>query len=212
MKINIIVDNKNSWFYPKAKGLVKKLKNIGGRVKLLTGADKIKKGSDASFFLSYEKYITAKTREKSKYNIVIHASDLPKRKGMSPATWQILEGKKKIPVTLFEVGDGFDDGDYYFKDNFLLSGTELISEWRDKLYFCIEQIIFKFIKNKDRLKPIKQKGKSTKYKRRTPEDSRLNMNKSLRSQFNLLRVVDNERYPAFFDYKNNQYILKIYKK
>ena len=32
-----------------------------------------------------------------------------------------------------------------------------------------------------------------------------------KSQFNLLRIVDNELYPANFKYKNKTYLVKIYK-
>ena len=39
----------------------------------------------------------------------------------------------------------------------------------------------------------------------------IDLNKNLKSQFNLLRICDNEKYPAFFNYKNKKYILKIFK-
>jgi methionyl-tRNA formyltransferase len=212
MKINIIIDNKKSWFFEKAQRLVSKIKKHATEVNLISDTENIDKKSDVSFFLSCEKYINQKIREKSKFNIVIHASDLPKGKGMSPTTWQILEGKNEIPVTLFEVSDGYDDGDYYLKDSFKLDGTELIHEWQEKLYICMEKMILNFLKsNKDHLSLIKQKGKETIYKRRGPEDSKLDINKSIKSQFNLLRVVDNQRYPAFFNHKGKKYIIKIYK-
>lgn len=211
MKINIVIDNKNNWFYKRALGLVKKIKNPGHKCKLYDSQKKVLKNSDVTFFLGHEGYITKENRSKSKYNIVVHASDLPKGKGMSPTTWQILEGKNKIPVTLFEVAGGIDAGDYYLKDSFKLNGTELINEWQEQLYLCIERMIIKFIKNINNLEPIKQKGGSTGYKRRSPKDSELDISKSLKSQINLLRVVDNENYPAFFVYKNKKYIVKIFK-
>ena len=31
----------------------------------------------------------------------------------------------------------------------------------------------------------------------------------IKDQFNLLRIVDNSRYPAFFIHKNKKYVLKI---
>ena len=43
-----------------------------------------------------------------------------------------------------------------------------------------------------------QKGKSTFYKKRNREDSELDINKTLIENFNLLRTVDNKKYPAFF--------------
>jgi methionyl-tRNA formyltransferase len=211
MRINIVMDNKNNWYYERVPGLIFAIKKLGHSCQLLSKQQLIPANSDVTFFLGCEKYINSKIRQKSSYNIVVHASDLPKGKGMSPATWQILEGKNKIPVTLFEVADGFDTGDYYLKETFQLKGTELIDEWQKKLGECIDKMIIKFLRNIKKLKPIKQRGKPSFYKRRGPGDSRLDVNKSLKSQFNLLRVVDNKRYPAFFNYKGKQYILEIYK-
>jgi methionyl-tRNA formyltransferase len=212
MLINIVTDNKKSWFYSKVIRLAKRIRALSHRVKILSDAAKLPSRSDITFFLSYENYIPRKVRYQSRHNIVIHASDLPRGRGMSPATWQIVAGQKTIPVTLFEVADGFDSGDFYLKDKFHLDGTELIEEWREKLYLCMERMILKFVNNINNLEPLKQRGKISVYPRRTFENSKLDINKSLKSQFNLLRVTDNERYPAFFNHRGNKYILKVYKK
>lgn len=211
MVINIFLDNKKSWFFKKTTNLRNKIVSLGHKCKIYHNYEDIPFNSDITFFLSCEKYINKESRNKSKHNIVIHASDLPKGRGMSPTTWRILEKKNKILMTLFEVSDGFDEGDYYLKDSFKLDGTELINEWQNKLYECIEKMAINFIKYVGKLKPIKQSGRASIYKRRTQADSELNISKSIKSQFNLLRVVDNEKYPAFFRYKNYKYILKIYK-
>ena len=49
------------------------------------------------------------------------------------------------------------------------------------------------------------------YSRRRPEDSEIDVEKPLSEQFNLLRVVDNEKYPAFFRFRGCKYTLKIEK-
>lgn len=211
MRINIVIDNKNSWFFEKKDELIKSIRKLGHTVKYYSNPKLLPLNSDITFFLSCEDYITKKMRNKSRFNIVVHASDLPKGKGMSPTTWQILEGKKRIPITLFEVADGFDTGEWYIKDGFTLRGDELIDEWQEKLNACIAKMILKFIKSAKSVKPIKQRGKETVYKRRSLEDSELSTKTSIESQFNLLRVVDNERYPAFFKHKGKKYIIKIYK-
>ncbi|OGF14606.1 hypothetical protein A3I35_01875 [Candidatus Falkowbacteria bacterium RIFCSPLOWO2_02_FULL_45_15] len=211
MKINIVMDNKNNWYYGRVAEIMKKIKSLGHGCKLYQNQKQVPPNSDVTFYLGHEGYVTKQNRQKSKYNIVAHASDLPKGKGMSPATWQILDGKVKIPVTLFEMADKIDAGDYYLKDSFKLDGTELIIEWQDKLGACVDKMIIKFLKNIKNLKPIKQTGHSSVYPWRHPEDSELDINKAIKQQFNLLRVVDNEKYPAFFKYKNNRYIIKIYK-
>ncbi len=197
---------------PYGKKLAKILKQKGHDCRLLFDTGKVVSGSDITFFLSYEKYAGSEIRKKSRRNIVIHASDLPAGKGMSPATWQILEGKTRIPVTLFEMASGFDTGDYYLKSHFNLDGTELAGEWRKKLGRQVNKMALDFVDEFGRLKAQKQIGKSTFYRRRTVQDSRLDPKKSIASQFDILRVVDNKKYPAFFVFRDQTYIIKIYKR
>ena len=40
----------------------------------------------------------------------------------------------------------------------------------------------------------------------------LNVNKSIKENFNLLRVGNNELFPSYFYYKSIKYIIKIFKK
>ncbi|WP_287162823.1 hypothetical protein, partial [Clostridium sp.] len=56
-----------------------------------------------------------------------------------------------------------------------------------------------------------QQGESSFYIKRGPKDSKLDINKTIKEQFNLLRIVDNERYPAYFMFNNKKYIVRIYK-
>lgn len=57
----------------------------------------------------------------------------------------------------------------------------------------------------------KQESESTSYKRRKAENSELNINKSNVENFNILRVCDNEKYSAYFHFKNKKYGIKIFK-
>ena len=45
-----------------------------------------------------------------------------------------------------------------------------------------------------------------------PKDSELNINKTIRENFNLMRINNNNEWPSFFYYRENKYILKIFKK
>lgn len=211
MKINLIIDNPSSWFNAYALDLKKLISDLGHRCRILNDQRQIKPATDVTFFLSCEQFILKSTRAKSRFNIVIHAASLPQGRGMSPATWQILEGKKNIPLTLFEAADKIDAGAVYLRDSFKLTGDELIDEWRDKLALAIKKIALKFVKQHERLKQKKQSGPASYYPRRSAADSEIDLAKSLAEQFNLLRVVDNEKYPAWFYFKNHKYLLKIYK-
>ena len=208
MYIQILVDNKKSWIMEYVPYMLKKLTELGHRAKLVNDANQVKKG-DVLFLLSCEKIF--KKLELNRKNIVIHASKLPKGKGFSPLTWQILDGENQIPITLFEADSRVDSGGIYFQENIKLNGDELINEIRKIMGDKIFEYVIRFVNNIDLLKPKGKKGQDTFYRKRTPLDSCLEINKSINEQFNLLRVVDNERYPAFFKKNNIKYVVKIYK-
>ena len=69
----------------------------------------------------------------------------------------------------------------------------------------------KFLSKYPNVEGMPQKGNSTYFRKRTQDDSEMDLNKTLGEQFNLLRVCDNERYPAFFIKNGVKYFLKIYK-
>ena len=54
-----------------------------------------------------------------------------------------------------------------------------------------------------------QLGEPSYYSRRQPTDSQLDPERSLAEQFNLLRVVDNESYPAFFHWGGRRYSVQV---
>lgn len=209
MKIQILIDNPNSWIIPYVKNLIlniSKIKNCSA--KLIFSHNDVVPG-DVLCLLSCEKKFHKLSL--NKYNLVVHESDLPKGKGWSPLTWQIIEGKKNIPITLFEANSSIDSGDIY--ENFLINtnGTELIEELRELQANATSKLILNFIKKYPKIHGNKQSGEDSFYRKRTYKDSELNVSKTIAEQFNLLRVSDNERYPAFFYINNTKYILKIYK-
>ncbi|MFA7314332.1 MAG: formyltransferase family protein [Candidatus Magasanikbacteria bacterium] len=210
MLITLLLDNKKSWFYPYAEDLKKKIEEKGNHVYLVHSVDEVEVG-DFAFFLSCEKIIKKDIRTKNKYNIVVHSSALPKGKGWSPLTWQILEGKNKITNTLFEAVDKVDAGVIYMQNEMEFCGDELLNELHEIQGRSINQLILEFISLYPLIDGKKQVGDETFYERRTSSSSELNIDKSIKEQFNLLRVVDNELYPAYFLYKGNRYILTIKK-
>jgi methionyl-tRNA formyltransferase len=161
--------------------------------------------------LCCEKIVKPNVLRLNKHNIVIHESALPKGKGWSPLTWQILEGKNKIPIYLFEANEKVDSGPIYLKDEMNFDGSELLKQLKNTQGKKTIKLALNYVDNLNGMKGVKQTGKSTFYKKRTSEDSRLDLNKKLGDQFNLLRVCDNKRYPAFFDYLGHRYVIKIYK-
>lgn len=128
-------------------------------------------------------------------------------------TWQVLEGCAEIPVTLFEAANAVDSGAVYLQDRIRLDGTELVDELRAKQAASTLSLCRAFVDDYPLVlqKARAQHGEESFYQRRKPQDSRLDPDKTIAEQFDLLRVVDNERYPAFFDRNGCRYLIKIEK-
>ena len=56
-----------------------------------------------------------------------------------------------------------------------------------------------------------QEGTPTYYRRRNRADDEIDVTKSLAENFNHLRIVDNHRYPIWFEYQGVKFILNIMK-
>jgi hypothetical protein len=89
------------------------------------------------------------------------------------------------------------------------SGHELNSEMRDMMGREIVSMCLGYIDGAGYPIPVEQAGDPTFYRRRRASDSRLDPDLTLGEQFELLRVVDNERYPAFFDFRGRRFVLRI---
>ena len=205
MKI-LILTSRNQWFIPYAKQLQNELHES----ELLYDHNEIDKVYDIVFILSYHKIIPIEQLKANKHNIVIHASALPHGKGWAPMFWQVLEGKDEIPFTMFEASSGVDDGAIYMQKTLNLSGYELNDELRNKQASFIISMCTDFINHYDIYQfSQQQSGEESFYPKRNAQDSELNINKTLKEQFNLLRIVSNDDYPAFFELDGHKYILKI---
>ncbi|WP_415308622.1 formyltransferase family protein [Candidatus Pelagibacter sp. Uisw_099_02] len=204
--IALLLDSNNAWIIDVLKKT--KYKNIL-KAKIFWDLKKIN-NYDLVFIINYTKIIPKEILKKNRFNLVVHSSNLPRGKGFAPLQWQILENKKKIVFTMININEKIDHGDIVLQSNLLLNGLELYEELRvlqaNKILKMINHIINIF----PNIKLKKQKGKSTFYKKRNKLDSKMNINKSIKSQFNKLRIVNNEQWPAFFYYKNKKFIIKIF--
>lgn len=208
LNIQILIDNPTSWVIPYGQELVNLLIKEGHHVRLVSRGKEVEAG-DILCLLGCEKRFDALHLNKN--NIVVHESDLPKGKGWSPVTWQVLEGVNDIPITLFEAVENIDAGPIYKQKHIHLKGNELIDEIKHLQGLATIALIRDFVEKYPNNIGIEQVGKSTYYERRSSIDSKLDIDQSIREQFNLLRVCDNERYPAFFELNGIHYQLKIEK-
>lgn len=207
-----IISDEGSWINKYIPKLMAEITSKGHKVAWKHDILKIDKG-DIVFYLGCGQIVPADILSKNSHNIVVHESALPKGKGWSPLTWQILEGKNDIPITLFEAAHPVDSGKIYIQDIMHFDGTECVDELRQKQAEYTIRLCISFIENYPQIitRGVHQSGESSYYKKRWPKDSKLNLDKTIREQFNLLRVVDNERYPAYFELNGMRHMLKIEK-
>lgn len=211
LRVTVITSSKG-WVKEMLSDFVDRLRTSGHMVTIVYEANEIPE-CDISLFLSFWSLVPPEILARSTHNLVVHASDLPLGKGWSPMTWQIIEGEDVIPITLFEAQATVDSGRIYCTDSIEFAGHELLHEMRVALMNKSYQLCERFIENYPEIAVSgkMQSGEESFYRRRGPSDSQLEVDQSLASQFNLLRTVDNNLYPAFFDYRGCRYKLRIEK-
>ncbi len=207
-KIGVFIDKKNlinKKFFSKER-IYKKLKS---KVKIDINLNlKNIKNYKNIFLLGFVKKIKIK---KNKNYFTVHESDLPNGRGMSPMKHQIMNGKNKITACLIKLNNKVDGGDIVFKDKILLKPTDLYDEIKLKQIKTTENLIVKLINNLHNLKYKKQKGKPTYFKKLSHKDDEININKSIKEQFNKIRSTNNYFYKNFFYFKRYKYSINIKK-
>ncbi len=210
MKVSILT-SEESWFVPNAVVLRDNLIREGYECDLQFTDRDIADDVEIVFILSYFSLVSKEFLSKHKHNLVVHDSDLPQGKGWSPATWQILEGKNRLPIVIFEATEQVDSGRIYIKDYIELDGSELLDEIRQRQAGKIYDLCTQFLYTRPVGRPQLDCEDKSNYRRRSAVDSELDVDKTILEQFNLLRTVDNKAYPAFFNIKGHKYILRISK-
>jgi UDP-2,4-diacetamido-2,4,6-trideoxy-beta-L-altropyranose hydrolase len=205
-----LLSDASSWLNDYLPRLIEALWARGHAVRWIHQPADLSPG-DVCLLLSCGRLLSSEQLALHRHNLVVHESALPQGQGWSPMTWQILEGASQIPITLFEATAALDAGPIYLQRTIDLQGTELVDEWRTlqaeaTINLCLEWL--------DRHSEViaqarPQQGEASHYRRRRGADSQLDPHRSLAEQFNLLRVVDNQRYPAFVEIEGRRYELQI---
>ena len=144
--------------------------------------------------------------------MVLHASDLPKGRGWSPHIWSVVNGENQITLSLLNAEDAVDTGAIWQKIKIPLDGTELYNEINHKLFKAELELISWACKNIKSAKATPQiETKTEYYRKRTPADSEIDASKTIVEQFNLLRVSDPNRFPAYTYINGKKYKVTLEK-
>jgi len=211
MRISVLCTDNSHPVFPYLLRWVSDVNSCGHDAAIVTDKQNLP-GGDILFLVSCSQIMRATERNLYKHCLVLHASDLPKGRGWSPHIWAILNGETKITVTLLEAEDVVDSGRIWFKTVFELEGHELLPEINRLLFSAELELMTRAVVEFDKVIPKRQSDDAGEYMpRRTPKDSQIDPNQSIAEQFDLLRTIDNARYPAFFYYRGCRYSLNIEK-
>ena len=208
-----ILSDRRSWINSHIEDLVVQLRHAGHEVLWVHDKSELSEG-DFCFYLGCEQLIEQSILNYFEHNLVVHESLLPLGRGWSPLTWQILDGASEIPIVLFEAELSVDSGDIYLKDRIMLDGSELVDELRAKQGEKTISLVMRFLGDYKNIvkNRMPQTGISTYYEKRSPKDSRVNVDSTLGEIFQLLRVSDPIKYPCHFEINGTEYNLKIEKR
>lgn len=166
---------------------------------------------DFLFLVSCHQIIREPVRSLFRHTLVLHASALPHGRGMSPHIWEVLGGASHLTMTLLNAEDALDSGEIWHQIDIPLRGTELYDEINALVFDAEVALLTWALDHCDNSSPHPQSGAPIFFRRRTPEDSRVDPQRPLAESFDLLRVADPERYPAFFEWRGQKYLIRIEK-
>lgn len=214
MRVVVACSSPSHPVYPHLERWVAATSQKGHQVVLVNHAKEFPTAGDLLFLVSFGQIIGREQIDRFSRALVLHCSDLPRGRGWSPHIWEVLRGADHLTLSLLEAADTVDAGDIWKKLQIPLDGTELYDEINAKLFQAEVELMDFALENFDAVTPQAQpelEGEHKYYRKRTPTDSEIDPFRSLADQFDLLRVCDPQRFPAFFDFRGARYLLRLEK-
>jgi len=168
---------------------------------------------DLIFVFGWRTMIDPKLNSNCRYGIfAAHYSLLPKYRGFAPMQWAIINGEKSTGVSIFRIEEGgVDSGKILIRKKILINENDYASDIEKKLTGLTVDTFISLIKKKtlNIRSLIKQdESKATYTCKRTPEDGRINWNKSSSEIFNLIRALSYPYTGAFCFYENEKFVIR----
>ena len=135
--------------------------------------------------------------------VLFHMTDLPYGRGGSPLQNLIMNKVYKTKISAIKVSENIDSGDIYLKESLDISTGSAQDIFKKSSQITFEKMIPKFLSSK--LSAKEQSGEIVTFKRRTPDQSSIEIVKdlSLNSLYDFIRMLDGEGYPkAYIEIEN----------
>jgi len=160
-------------------------------------------GPQMLFSFYYRKIIPNEVLSIPTYGgINLHGSLLPRYRGCAPANWVIINDEPKTGVTLHRMTSKLDAGPIIAQKEIPIAPFETIKTLYKKLVAATYEILAEWypkIEKLDFQETPQIEDFATYFKRRTPEDGKINWNWPLRKIDCLIRAIT-DPYPGAFTY------------
>lgn len=182
------------------------------RIRLLRTTDELDGGA-LLFLVSCGEVLDVRARKQFRHVLVLHASDLPRGRGWSPHIWSILDGAETVTVTMLEAAEKLDTGPIWAQRRVAIPKHALHDEIHQRIFDAEIALMDQALTMAwdPRPRPQPTDVEPTYHRLRTPSDSELDPHSTLASQFDMMRVADPDRYPAFFRLHGHIYKITLEK-
>lgn len=172
--------------------------------------------SEVLISLGWNYKVSSGLISKFKYAINVHPTLLPKYRGYRSGAYILINGEKQSGVTVHLLEDGIDNGDIIYQEVFDISVFDTPKSMKEKIDKIEGPALVKalLILQSGESSFTKQNEQEATYydKIRTPEDSVVDWECSLKDLYNQIRACDPDDYPAFFWLEGEKVYIRLYRK
>lgn len=147
-------------------------------------------GVDGIVTAAFGQFLPTKLLDSVDFAVNVHASLLPKYRGGAPIHYAIINGDKEAGVTIMEMVKKMDAGDMIAKASTPITDEDNVGTMFEKLAVIGRDLLLKTLPDyiAGNIKPEPQdESKATFSPNITPEEERIDWNKSAREVFNHIR-------------------------
>lgn len=147
-------------------------------------------GADGIVTAAFGQFLPTKLLNSVDFAVNVHASLLPKYRGGAPIHYAIINGDKEAGVTIMEMVKKMDAGDMIAKASTPITDEDNVGTMFEKLAVIGRDLLLKTLPDyiAGNIKPEPQdESKATFSPNITPEEERIDWNKSAREVFNHIR-------------------------
>ena len=206
----VILENKN---YIKKVSTINKNITISKDINNKKIISKLKNFKNSIFVIAgFSQILKEQIIKIPKLVLNLHAGKIPQYRGGSPLNWQIINNEKYFGLSILKLEKGIDTGPVYLQKKYLLKRKFTIKDLHKVANIEFPKMINHVLLNINKIKPIKQIKKNSKYwKQRNDLDGKINFKSYTGLKIiRLSRALQNP-YPNVWCLNNNNFKVRFQK-